>query len=115
VAQAIAVLRAYLQHHTGPQVPEQAVSRIEHRPADRHSSIAQTNGSQMNGTQANGTRTNGSGNGGSRMSTQEAFDVLGLKPTPSPREVKAAHRHLAQLLDYLLAKIDEARDVLLGE
>ena len=142
VAQAIAVLRAYLQHtgafsgkvDTGfpqkmrptnesePQVPEQAMSRIEHRPADRHSSIAQTNGSQMNGTQANGTRTNGSGNGGSHMSTQEAFDVLGLEPTPSPREVKAAHRHLAQLLDpdqggshYLLAKIDEARDVLLGE
>jgi hypothetical protein len=122
VAQAIAVLRAYLQHHTGPQVPEQAMSRIEHRPADRHSSIAQTNGSQMNGAQVNGKQSNGSGNSGSHMSTQEAFDVLGLKPTPSPREVKAAHRHLAQLLDpdqggshYLLAKIDEARDVLLGE
>jgi curved DNA-binding protein CbpA len=56
------------------------------------------------------------------MSTQEAFDVLGLDPTPSPREIKAAHRRLAQLVDpeqggshYLLWKIDEARDVLLGE
>lgn len=125
VAQAIAVLRAYLQQ-------QPARSQIEHRPAGTHSDAAQAagvqaNGSQMNGTQTNGaqkngTRTNGSGNGGSHMSTQEAFDVLGLKPTPSPREVKAAHRHLAQLLDpdqggshYLLAKIDEARDVLLGE
>jgi hypothetical protein len=122
VAQAIAVLRAYLQHHTGPQLPQQARSQIEHQPSGAHSNGAQTNGGQMNGTQANGTRTNGSGNGGSHMSTQEAFDVLGLKPTPSPREVKAAHRHLAQLLDpgqggshYLLAKIDEARDVLLGD
>jgi hypothetical protein len=122
VAQAIAVLRAYLQHHTGPQIPQQARSQIEHRPPGAHSDGKQANGSQMNGTQANGTRANGSGNSGSHMSTQEAFEVLGLKPTPSPREVRAAHRHLAQLLDpeqggshYLLAKIDEARDVLLGE
>jgi len=122
VAQAIAVLRAYLQHHTGPQIPLQARSQIEHRPPGAHSDGKQPNGSQMNGTQANGTRANGSGNGGSHMSTQEAFEVLGLKPTPSPREVRAAHRHLALLLDpeqggshYLLAKIDEARDVLLGE
>jgi hypothetical protein len=159
VAQAIAVLRAYLQHHTGafsgnvdadlgftrdqhsilpksaiadlggfpqkmrpthesaPQIPQPARSQIEHRPADRDS-----DGARVNGVQLNGSGANGSGNGGSHMSTQEAFEVLGLKPTPSPREVKAAHRHLAQLLDpeqggspYLLAKIDEARDVLLGE
>jgi hypothetical protein len=119
VAQAIAVLRAYLQqqHHTGQQIPQQARSQIEHRPADRDS-----DGAQVNGVQLNGNGANGSGNGGSHMSTQEAFEVLGLKPTPSPREVKAAHHHLAQLLDpeqggspYLLAKIDEARAVLLGE
>jgi hypothetical protein len=115
VTQAVAVLRAYLQHHTTPQMPQQARSQIEHRPADRDSEDAQSNGARMNGSRANG-------NGGSHMSTQEAFEVLGLKPTPSPREIKAAHRHLAQLLDpeqggspYLLAKIDEARDVLLGD
>jgi hypothetical protein len=138
VAQSIAVLRAYLQHHTGafsgevgagfpqkmrpthesaPQIPQPARSQIEHRPADRQSDHPQANGTKMNGIHANG-----SGNGGSQMSTQEAFEVLGLKPTPSPREIKAAHRHLAQLLDpeqggshYLLAKIDAARDVLLGD
>src|SRR5712691_6832478 len=71
---------------------------------------------------ASDLKVNGSGNGGLHMSTQEAFDVLGLEPTPSPREIKAAHRRLAQLVDpeqggshYLLTKIDEARDVLLGE
>jgi hypothetical protein len=142
-AQAIAVLRAYLQHHTGefsgkvdtgfpqkmrpvqeagPQVPHQARSQIEHQPAGARSEDAQTNGSRMNGAHKNGFRANESGNGDSHMSTREAFEVLGLQPTPSPREIKAAHRHLAQLLDpeqggshYLLAKIDEARDVLLGE
>jgi hypothetical protein len=107
VVQSIAVLRAYLQQHTRPQVPEQTGSQIEHKPSDRHSRSAPANGS---------------GNGGLHMSTQEAFDVLGLDPTPSPREIKAAHRRLAQLVDpeqggshYLLRKIDEARDVLLGE
>jgi hypothetical protein len=104
VEQSIAVLRAYLQH-TRPQVPQQTGSQIEHKPSGRHSGSAPVNGS---------------GNGG--LSTQEAFDVLGLEPTPSPREIKAAHRRLAQLVDpeqggshYLLRKIDEARDVLLGE
>lgn len=103
---SIAVLRAYLQH-TRPQIPEQTRSQIEHKPADRHTGSPPVNGF---------------GNGRLHMPTQEAFDVLGLKPTPSPREIKAAHCRLAQLVDpekggshYLLSKIDEARDVLLGE
>jgi len=65
---------------------------------------------------------NGSGNGRLHMSTEEAFAVLGLVPTPSPREINAAHRRLEQSIDpehggspYLLMKINEARDVLLGE
>jgi hypothetical protein len=106
IEQSIAVLRAYLQH-ARPRIPEQTGSQIEHKPSDRHCGSAPVNGS---------------GNGGLHMSTQEAFDVLGLEPTPSPREIKAAHRRLAQLVDpehggshYLLTKIDEARDVLLGE
>ena len=90
VAQSIAVLRAYVQHFR-PQIPEQARSQIEHRPTDRPSGRVQTNGAQTNGNGMNG----GSGNGGLHMSTQEAFDVLGLEPTPSPREIKAAHRRLA--------------------
>ena len=106
VEESIAVLKAYLEQ-TRPQTTEQPGSQIEHRAADAHSGKAPVNGS---------------GNGRLPMSTQEAFDVLGLEPTPSPREIKAAHRRLAQLVDpeqggshYLVAKIDEARDVLLGE
>jgi hypothetical protein len=106
VEQSVAVLKAYLEQ-TRPQTTEQSGSQIEHQPADAHSERAPVNGS---------------GNGRLHMSTQEAFDVLGLEPTPSPREIKAAHRRLAQLVDpeqggsqYLVAKIDEARDVLLGD
>jgi hypothetical protein len=103
VARSIAVLQAYLED-ARPQISTQAGSQIEHRPVAVRS--ASVNG----------------GNGHMRMSTQEAFAVLGLAPTTSPREVKEAHRRLAQIVDpesggshYLLTKIDEARDVLLGD
>jgi hypothetical protein len=105
VERSIAVLRCYLEQ-TRPR-PEQDLPQLEHRPAD--------------GCRSN-VAANGSGSAHPRMSTREAFDILGLEPTPSPREVKDAHRRLTQLLDpqlgaspYLLAKIDEARDVLLGD
>jgi hypothetical protein len=99
VERSIAVLQSYLEQARPLQ--------LEHRPAEgcaRHATV------------------NGSGDAHPRMSTREAFDVLGLEPTPNPREVKEAHRRLAQLLDpqlggshYLLGKIDEARNVLLGD
>jgi len=64
---------------------------------------------------------NGFGNGSGRrqMSRQEAFEVLGLEPTASLREIREASRRLEQKLDpevggthYLAAKINEAKDVL---
>jgi DnaJ family protein C protein 19 len=98
VRQSIAVLRAYA---------EQAGLQIEHKPAEpRLPSPA----------------ANGSGNGRRHMSTEEALDVLGLAPTPSAQQVREAHRRLEQQLHperggtpYLMGKINEARDVLLGE
>ncbi len=64
-----------------------------------------------------GGAVNGSG---SRMSTEEALEVLGLRPTAE--EIRAAHRRLEQIVDpqfggthYLSTKINEARDVLLRE
>jgi hypothetical protein len=96
--QSIAVLRAYM---------EQAGFQIEHKPAE---------------PRLPGPAVNGSGNGRRRMSTEEALDVLGLAPVPSAQQVRAAYRRLEQQLDperggtpYLMAKINEARDVLLGE
>jgi hypothetical protein len=57
-----------------------------------------------------------------RMSLEEALDVLGLDPTATPQEIREAHRRLEQKVvperggtHYLVTKINEARDVLLGE
>jgi hypothetical protein len=98
VRQSITVLRAYL---------EQAASQLEYRPVDaRLTSAAAT----------------GNGNGRARMSRQEALDVLGLAQEASAQEINAAFGRLGQLLDpqlggtaYLSMKINEARDVLLGD
>ncbi len=72
------------------------------------------------GGQAGGPPPGGSGAG--RMSRDEAYSVLGLKPGASREEVLAAHRRLIQKAhpdqggsDYLAAKINQARDLLLGK
>jgi hypothetical protein len=98
VRQSIAVLRAYL---------EQTAAQVEHRPAAGRLA---------------GPAAQGGGNGRLRMSREEALDVLGLAPSASAQEIRDAYRRLGQLTDpqlggtsYLSMKINEARDVLLGE
>jgi len=56
------------------------------------------------------------------MSRSEAFAVLGLKPDAAPAEVKAAYRRLMGVAhpdhggsDYLAAKINQAKNLLLDE
>ena len=100
VEQCAAVLKAYLEQTSG-QVgyPPKGIS-FERRSA---------NGS-----------TNNSGR--RRMSIEEARDVLGLDFSARPYEISEAHRRLGQKLDpelggtqYLIMKINEARDILLRE
>jgi hypothetical protein len=102
VQQSLAVLRAYLA-----QTGAQAATQIEHTPASPQA--------------GNGAATM-PGNGRLRMSAEEALDILGLEPTASAQEIRDAYRRLEQKLDpelggthYLMAKIIEARDVLLRE
>ena len=101
VQQSLAVLRAYLAQ-AGAQT---ATQQIEHTPTYLQA--------------GNGAGT-GSGNGRLRMSTEEALDILGLEPTASAQEIRDAYCRLEQKVDpelggthYLMAKIIEARDVLL--
>lgn len=101
VQQSLAVLRAYLAQ-AGAQT---ATQQIEHTPAYLQA--------------GNGAGT-GSGNGLLRMSTEEALDILGLEPTATAQEIRDAYCRLEQKVDpelggthYLMAKIIEARDVLL--
>jgi hypothetical protein len=100
VEQCAAVLEAYL---------DQTRRQIAYQPKG----IAFENGP-----------ANGSPNGSGRrqMSTEEACDILGLESTASAFEIREAHRRLQEKLEpilggtsYFAMKINEARDILLGE
>jgi hypothetical protein len=98
VRQSVAVLQAYLG---------QSGLQIEHQAGDPH---------------VTARAAKRSGNGRARVSMDEALDILGLDPTATAEDIEEAHRRLEHRLDperggthYLAAKINEARDVLLGE
>lgn len=63
----------------------------------------------------------GAGGDGAAMSREEAYQVLGLDPGASAEEIKAAYRRLISRIHpdtggsaYLAAKLNQAREVLLG-
>ena len=69
-----------------------------------------------------GANTGAGARTGSRMSVEEAWDVLGLRPGASAEEIRAAHRRLMQAAhpdkggsDWIAARVNQARDVLLKQ
>jgi DnaJ domain len=67
-----------------------------------------------------GGSSSGNANGGGVMSREEAYAILGLKPGASVEDVKQAHKRLMKDFhpdkggsDYLAAKINAAKDVLI--
>jgi hypothetical protein len=69
----------------------------------------------------NAGRSNGQAAASSKMTREEALSVLGLKPGAGEKDIRDAHRRLMKQFhpdsggsDYLAAKINQAKDVLLG-
>lgn len=96
-AQSLAVLEAYLDRTQGPDWRE---------------------------AMGAGARDSGAGAaaGAGAMSREEALAVLGLEEGAGAAEIRAAHRRLMQKIhpdhggsDYLAAKINQAKDLLLGD
>lgn len=78
-------------------------------------------GAEDGGAWDGGDETDSAPRGGGRMTRAEALAVLGLEEGAGPDDIRAAHRRLIVLVHpdrggtpYLAARLNQARDVLLG-
>lgn len=100
--ESVPLLEAYLDRVCGPQWREEE----EQAAGDRSDSKT-------------GSTRESAPRGG--MTREEAYEILGLEPGAGPDAIKEAHRRLMQKLHpdhggstYLAAKINQAKDLLLG-
>jgi hypothetical protein len=99
---SVRLMEAYLDRRFGPGWRQRAAD------------AAGVGGPQAEAPPPRGPRTD--------MSVDEAYAILGLKPGATPEEIRTAHRKLMLLnhpdrggSDWLAAKINRARQVLLGD
>ena len=105
--QSAAVLEAYLDRIHGEDWRE----------------AAEAGGAAGSGAGGNGAGggSRGWGTAGAGMTRDEAFEILGLEPGASDHDIREAHKRLLQKIhpdhggsNYLAAKINQAKDILLG-
>ena len=103
------LLEAYMDRILGADWRERAEARTEQE---------QSAGA---GTGQGWGRKRAAGGGRTPMTREEAYEILGLQPGASTDEIKEAHRTLMRKLhpdhggsNYLAAKINQAKELLLG-
>lgn len=102
---------AYNEDSQSAQVIQSYLDRVHGDEWQEHAEEAGSTGGGSNSAAKPGT---------SQMTRDEAYEVLGLQPGAGEDEIRAAHRRLIREYhpdtggsDYLAAKINEAKDLLL--
>jgi hypothetical protein len=108
-------------HREDPEAAQLLETYLDRTQGADWRDAAQTGRGEAGGAAGDGPRGGSGGRGRGGMSRDEALEVLGLDAGASDEEIREAHRRLMLKMhpdrggsDYMAAKINEAKDVLLG-